>query len=132
MYGEPVKSDRITVPAYAIDADGNATRTVMTMSQRLYDSIGAAINNLEKQVSDQPVIDLTKITPEMIRESSNIDDLDDAVRLLQDAAGITDGGVAGMCFCGAGEIAWPTASPDDRRVMLEDWLRYEQVYLDAE
>jgi len=49
MYGEPVKSDRVTVPAYAIDADGNATRIGMTMSRRLYESIGTAIHKLEKQ-----------------------------------------------------------------------------------
>jgi hypothetical protein len=56
--------------------------------------------------------------------------LDDAVRPIQDALGITDGGVAGNVFSGLpeGVDSWPTLSEDERRRWLGEWLRAEAMY----
>ena len=68
---------------------------------------------------------LNKITAADIARSVQTDDLDDAVRLLQDIAGIDDGGVAAHCFSG---FDWQSASRAEREEQLRDWLRTETSY----
>lgn len=53
--------------------------------------------------------------------------LDEAVKPIQDALGITDGGVASMAFSALpnGDDSWPELSFDERRRMLADWLLAE-------
>lgn len=55
------------------------------------------------------------------------DNLDDAVRPIQEALGITDGGVAALAFSGLpdGDDSWPKLSPDERREWLCRWLAIE-------
>jgi hypothetical protein len=51
------------------------------------------------------------------------------VRPIQDALGITDGGVAGNVFSGLpeGVDSWPTLSEDDRRRWLGEFWDLETV-----
>lgn len=46
--GRPI-SDRVTVPAVAIDAGGTAERVTMTMSAKLHQSIGDAIKKIQTE-----------------------------------------------------------------------------------
>jgi len=69
---------------------------------------------------------LNKITAADIARSVQTDDLDDAVRLLQDIAGIDDGGVAAHCFSG---FDWQSASHAEREEQIHDWLRTETSYV---
>lgn len=62
---------------------------------------------------------------EQIEASAAIDDLDEAVRPLQELLGQKDGGVAGNFFSGAYEASWPTATKAMRLIML-------RLYLDTE
>lgn len=60
-----------------------------------------------------------------IIDGSRIDDLDDAVRGVQDAAGITTGDGAGMYFSGSKAERWARETPQQREQWLRDWLRDE-------
>lgn len=53
------------------------------------------------------------------------DDVDDACRLLQDALGITDGGIAGQCMGSLDDGEWKNASKASRSGWLSAWLRAE-------
>lgn len=75
-------------------------------------------------------INLKAITPEMIKTASLVDDIDDAIRPLQEAAGIEDGGLASVVFSGIlDHDTWPTATPEDRIEGIENWIKLEEIYL---
>lgn len=62
---------------------------------------------------------------EVIGSAASHSNLDDACREVQDAFGITDGGIAGMYFSGPEGEEWPTATHERREEMLRAWLRLE-------
>lgn len=68
--------------------------------------------------------DITRITEADIDAAVLIDDLDEAVRTLQDKAGITDGGVASMCF----SDEWPNLNAEGRKIEIGNWLAHEELY----
>lgn len=72
-------------------------------------------------------IDLSKITPQMIQAAILVDDLDAAIRPLQDAAGITDGGVADMAF--TQRDTWEGVGKATREEQIKKWLDLEKLYL---
>ncbi len=57
--------------------------------------------------------------------AAQMDDLDAAAASIQTVAGITDGGVAGMCL---DYDLWRQHSPTYRERMLLAWLRLERHY----
>lgn len=65
------------------------------------------------------------VTTADIKKAALISDEDRAVASLQDIASITDGGVASVCFSG---FDWNAATPGERSIMLQDWLRIERSY----
>lgn len=65
------------------------------------------------------------ITPDDIARASYTLDVDVAIRNLQDIAGITDGGVAGIVF---DDFDWPDASPVERLDRLYSWLNTERNF----
>jgi hypothetical protein len=73
-----------------------------------------------------------KMTIANIRESDILtailkDDLDDACAYLQGIAGITDGGIASVCFSDV-DFDWATATKDEREEKTRAWLETEKVY----
>lgn len=77
-------------------------------------------------------INFAAITPDLIDIAVATDDLDAALSALQKAAGIEDGGVAGIVFVGDGEDRWPTALNNERRQMLNNWINVEKQYAEKE
>lgn len=67
------------------------------------------------------------ITPDDISRASYTLDIDVAIRNLQDIAGITDGGIAGIVFTRT-DFDWETASPVERLDMIYAWLNTERAY----
>ena len=79
---------------------------------------------------------------DLIRQAAALTDLNEACKLLQDAAGITDGGIAGIHFSGKctdpaqpeigdlldWEEAWPLISVAEREAQLRDWLKLEDHF----
>jgi hypothetical protein len=53
-------------------------------------------------------------------------DLDDAVRMVQDALGIKNGDVAGMVFSGLEN--WHLLSRDERAKWLSEYVKLEVLY----
>lgn len=74
-------------------------------------------------------MDLSRITPGHIAAAARTDDLDDAVRPLQDLAGITDGGIASLSLSAA---LWHHARPPDREHMLRNWIEIERLYAEGD
>lgn len=72
-------------------------------------------------------IHLERITPEAIAVAVKNDDLDLAIAPLQNLAGITDGGVAGISFSGNDE--WAAMSAEEREAEIEHWLEHEWIHL---
>ncbi len=70
-------------------------------------------------------IDVSAITDTDIQNAAAVSDLDDAVRPLQDIAGITDGGWAGMAFSG---VSWGYLNYVEREEAIRAWLRIEGHY----
>lgn len=68
---------------------------------------------------------VTKITFADIEKAANIDDVDVALKGLQDIAGITDGGIAGIVFS---DIDWKKESIEERHKILIHYLRVERRY----
>jgi hypothetical protein len=66
------------------------------------------------------------ITAADIATAVAMNDLDDACRHLQNIAGITDGGVAGMCFSDI-NFDWASATLGDREVKIRGWLQTERA-----
>jgi murein L,D-transpeptidase YcbB/YkuD len=63
------------------------------------------------------------ITGDDIARASYTIDIDVAVRNLQDIAGITDGGLAGIMFA---DFEWLEASPPERLDALYAWINTER------
>lgn len=83
-----------------------------------------------QQPNSPSPIRLDAITPELIAQAAKDNDLNRAVRLLQDAAGITTGDVAGIAFSDdRNEEWWPTASVAARSEALRDYVEIEGFYL---
>lgn len=64
-----------------------------------------------------------------LSRASYTNDIDVAVRSLQDIAGITDGGIAGICFSG---FDWNEASPVERLDQLYSWIKTERNFEEQE
>lgn len=67
--------------------------------------------------------DIFRITEADIAAAVLVDDLDAAIRPLQDKAGITDGGLAGMCF----SDQWPVLNAAGRTLEIQNWLAHEDA-----
>lgn len=92
-------------------------------------------------MSDAPSY-AAQLGDDLIRQAAAITDLNEACKLLQDAAGITDGGIAGIHFSGKctdpaqpeigdlldWEEAWPLISVAEREAQLRDWLKLEDHF----
>ena len=63
------------------------------------------------------------ITEANIAKAIAMDDIDDACVYLQGIAGITDGGIASICFSG---FDWEEATPADRLDALYSWIDAER------
>jgi hypothetical protein len=72
---------------------------------------------------------LDRITKDQITTAANTADDDDAIRVLQDIAGITDGGIAGQCFSG---FEWATSEPSERFARIVFWLHAEKIHFQAD
>jgi len=62
-----------------------------------------------------------------IPHAASKNDLDEACLILQDILGVTDGGVAAMCFSGTSDD-WFNWSQSLRVAALEDYLRTEIIW----
>lgn len=71
---------------------------------------------------------ISVLTDSDLEAASAVDDVDRALYGLQEKAGITDGGVAGMVFAGGYEARWARASRNERLSMLREWVRVENAY----
>lgn len=65
-----------------------------------------------------------------IEEAVKIDDLNRAVKLLQDEMGQSDGGVAGICFSSFDnpEQEWATSDEPARTSLLMSYITHERAY----
>jgi hypothetical protein len=70
-----------------------------------------------------------QVTDSDIVAAARVDDVDAAVLMLQNIAGIDDGGVASICFSG---FDWEVASNIERIHQLHAWLRIERAYEEAD
>lgn len=73
-------------------------------------------------------IDLSKITPALIAACSRIDDVDAAFKIMQDAAGIVDGGLADTIV---DRDAWTDHSFDEREADIGCWIAAERLHDDT-
>jgi hypothetical protein len=73
---------------------------------------------------------LNKITAADIARAAENDDIHNALRPLQDIAGIDDGGVAAHAFSDLEDVAedWRKMTPAERDERIHDWLRLEMSY----
>ena len=69
-------------------------------------------------------INLLAIVESDIDDAIHMDNVDDACALLQEIAGITDGGVAALAFSG---FDWECAHYE-REAQIRAWLKLEQHY----
>lgn len=67
-------------------------------------------------------IDTAKATPNLLEASSRMNDIDDAVKAIQDACGITSGDVAGIFFS---DHEWESLSHAERVKLLRTYLEFE-------
>jgi hypothetical protein len=56
-----------------------------------------------------------------------MDDLDGACAYLQGIAGITDGGIAAVCFSDV-TFDWARSGLHEREAMIRNWLQTERAY----
>lgn len=75
-----------------------------------------------KPETDAPVIDTTNLLTRALHTA----DIDEAFKMIQDALGITDGGVAGMVSPEPDE--WKDATPESRQTWLCEYLKFEVLY----
>lgn len=70
----------------------------------------------------------------LLTQAMETEDLDEALKLIMDALGITDGGVAGVVFSGfdANQKWADAASVLGRRKMMSDWINAELAYAEPE
>jgi hypothetical protein len=76
---------------------------------------------------NQQKTNLDAISDADIAAAIQMDDLDAACRHLQDIAGITDGGVASVCFRDI-NFDWKTADRASREQRIRAWLQTERHY----
>jgi hypothetical protein len=81
--------------------------------------------DVKARIDDSDATAVEHITMAQLAQSVGTDDLNEAVAMLQQAAGIVSGDLAGIMFCGAWEDEWPTAKPGRRAEMLREWLAAE-------
>lgn len=62
-----------------------------------------------------------------IEASSLIDDLDEAIRPIQEILGQDDGGPAGIFFSGPDGDRWSTATESDRAEVLRLYVEFELI-----
>lgn len=62
---------------------------------------------------------------EQIEDSADIDDLEDAVRPIQQILGQRGGGVASIFFDDGNAVDWPTADRQQRLAALRQYVRFE-------
>lgn len=75
--------------------------------------------------------DLSKVTDAMMHEASTITDVDQALRILQKAAGITTGDAAGIFFSGCdARKVWPVLSVSSRLAWLREYVTFESHHAD--
>jgi hypothetical protein len=70
------------------------------------------------------------VRPAHVWAAANIDDLDKACLSLQQQAGITDGGVAGLVL-GHLKDRWHRISAAEREGWLLLWMQHERLYEDS-
>lgn len=73
-------------------------------------------------------MDFSKLTYLQIEAAVKENDLDEAVRIIQDGIGQDDGGVASIHFSGGEGGAWPFLSAKKRRQMIFEYLETEKSY----
>ncbi len=69
---------------------------------------------------------------EIIQESAKTDDLDAALKPIQDALGQTDGGPAALFWSGMREECWPTDDFENRMSCLADYIKFEITWREWE
>jgi len=62
--------------------------------------------------------------------ASTIDDLDLSCGHIQSILGITDGGIASICFSDVSETDWRKMSHDARYDKLKDYIKTEISYME--
>lgn len=62
---------------------------------------------------------------DQIHASSKLDNLDDAIRPIQEILGQDDGGIAGNFFSGFYEDGWPQATIERRVYLLIRYIAHE-------
>lgn len=72
-----------------------------------------------------PLVDCPNTT-NLLTRAIYTADIDAACLLVQDALGITDGGLAGMVLPGPDE--WKAAVPEVRQTWLGEWLHAEVIH----
>jgi hypothetical protein len=97
----------------------------------------AALSTEKRMTQNAPAtaldttINLDAMTPELIAQAATDNDLNSALRLLQKAAGITTGDVAGIAFSDrrGDDDWWPAATLAERTEALLDYKDIEGFYL---
>jgi hypothetical protein len=74
------------------------------------------------------IVDVTKITDADIEKAIAVNDLDEALRIIQKAIGQDDGGVAGIHFSNVPDGTWEGLNPKQRKGFVEYYLRTEKMY----
>lgn len=77
-------------------------------------------------------IDTRPLLERAIEHARELDDLDAACLVIQDALGQTDGGTASIFFSGWEEKDWLSNSEGEREDVLREYVEYEQRFLEAE
>lgn len=75
-------------------------------------------------------IDINKATPEIVQRAAELDDLNAALVVVQDAIGQRYGDVAGVFFSGDRGDQWPTLSHQARIPVLRAYLDTESCMAD--
>lgn len=70
----------------------------------------------------------SNITPELLAAAARENDINDAVKMVQDAIGVDTGDFAGMFFSGEQYDAWPDMHPTTRLRALMDYADAEQAH----
>jgi hypothetical protein len=68
---------------------------------------------------------ISNASGQLLAASAVIDDIDDAVRAIQDACFVETGDAAGVFFSG---VEWSKLNERQRLRMLLDYLDYEQLH----
>lgn len=69
---------------------------------------------------------IDNVTETTIAAAAQHADLDDAVRAVQDSAGINDGGIAGIFFDNSEYDTWPAMTREERANRLRQYVAFER------